>query len=977
MTSGFFRKLIFFFFTIVSGNFILAQKTYFQQEVNYSIKVSLNDENHTLTGFETIEYSNNSPDTLEFIYFHLWPNAYKNTKTAYAKQELENGDNKFYYSSPDEKGYIDSLNFKVDDKKIDWELTAENIDICKLYLNDPLLPGGKIIITTPFIVKIPGSFSRFGHVGQSYQVTQWYPKPAVYDRDGWHPMPYLNQGEFYSEFGSFDVEITLPEKYVVGATGELQTESEINRLNQKAGSVEYNDTEYESENRNYKTIRYTEKNIHDFAWFADKNYLVSKDSVQLPNSGKWVTSWAMYPQKDAAKWAKATEYINDAVYLYSKWYGDYPYKNCSAVRGSIEAGGAMEYPEITVVGSAGTDLTLETMIMHEVGHNWFYGILGFNEREYPYLDEGFNSFSEFRYVNEKYQKTRKAYEMGVKDKVARFFNIDDLPFGMYYEISSLMPQRNNIDQPMISNSYDITFLNYSSVTYHKSALAYYYLLNVLGEEKFNTIMQEFYQTWKFKHPRPEDFRAAFESYSEKNLSWFFDELIATSKKVDYKAVRVKDNKLLVKNKGQITSPVFIAGYKANQQQFLVYDSGFFAKKWIDLPAVPYDKITINDMELPEYNRKNNTLKTTGLFKKCGQLEISKFQILEKPDKTQLGMLPAAGWNVHDNLMLGLLLYNPVLPRQKFEYQLVPMFGIKRKEFTGTGKLALHTFPELGFSNKLDFTLSGLQYSGINKVKLEMTFILKKLYSRSPLTQKISVSGTSMGVADNSLGDRRNFYNLKYSLKNKYILHPFNLLVNFELADNSPRMVSVFNLTLPAKYAKNAVSVRLFSGFIFDKETELPLYLSGGSFADYQADLVLPGRFEPYAGDKVFSYQYAQNHGGFTSYSIFNSKKWMTTAQVKIKIPKLPLKIYGSVGTYSEAGEEFPGDPETFTSNTLAYETGIEFAMDDFISLYMPVFVSSDIDNYLGSVAENYGQRIRFSLNLPLMNLFELRDSKLD
>jgi hypothetical protein len=194
--------------------------------VNYTIEVALNDKDHTLNGFESIEYINNSPDTLTFIWFHIWPNAYKTDKTAFSDQLLENGNTDFYFSDKNQKGYINRLDFKVNNKTAAIQDHPEHIDIVKVILPSPLPPGQKTILTTPFHVRLPFNFSRGGYDGDTYQVTQWYPKPAVYDRQGWHPMPYLDQGEFYSEFGSYDVSITVPDNYVVGATGVLQNQDE-------------------------------------------------------------------------------------------------------------------------------------------------------------------------------------------------------------------------------------------------------------------------------------------------------------------------------------------------------------------------------------------------------------------------------------------------------------------------------------------------------------------------------------------------------------------------------------------------------------------------------------------------------------------------------------------------------------------------------------------------------------------------------
>ena len=212
------------FFSFLSP--LAAQSSYFQQEVDYVIDVTLNDKEHLLSGSIAMTYTNHSPNALDKIYIHLWGNAFKNRKTAFVNQKIRQGDTQIYFADDKALGGYSNLDFKVNDKSIRWEYDAQHPDICLLILPQSLKSGESIQIKTPFQLKIPASFSRLGHVGESYQMTQWYPKPAVYDQNGWHQMPYLDMGEFYSEFGKYDVTITLPENYVVAATGILQTESE-------------------------------------------------------------------------------------------------------------------------------------------------------------------------------------------------------------------------------------------------------------------------------------------------------------------------------------------------------------------------------------------------------------------------------------------------------------------------------------------------------------------------------------------------------------------------------------------------------------------------------------------------------------------------------------------------------------------------------------------------------------------------------
>jgi hypothetical protein len=348
---------------------------------------------------------------------------------------LKGNETKFYFAEDKDRGFIDSLDFKVNNVSLKWAYLKDTIDICKVQLSRPLLPGDTIQISTPFHVKIPsGKFSRLGHIGESYQITQWFPKPAVFDKDGWQYMPYIQQGEFYSEFGSFDVSITLPANYVLGATGDMIDGPEEQLwLDQKVEKtkrvVEFNpyDMSFPPSDTIFKTLRFTQTNIHDFAWFCDKRYHVLKSKVITPHTKKEVTTWVMFTNAEGELWKESLKYIDDAVYYYSLWCGDYPYKNCTAVDGTISAGGGMEYPNITVIGKSNNAFYLDLVIAHEVGHNWFYGMLGSNERDHPWLDEGINSFYESRYIEQAYPNNRLLGDYA-DSKIGKFFDLHNYKY---------------------------------------------------------------------------------------------------------------------------------------------------------------------------------------------------------------------------------------------------------------------------------------------------------------------------------------------------------------------------------------------------------------------------------------------------------------------------------------------------------------------------------------------------------------------
>jgi len=739
------------------SNLAIAQtKGNWQQEVNYTIKVTLDDQSHILRGSEEFVYTNNSPATLNSLYIHLWPNAYKNKNTALAKQLMMSGKDFLFRNDPEYQGFIDSLDFKADGTSVKLTYDAKHIDIAVLTLNKPLAPGEKVVITTPFRVKLPsGEVSRMGHIGQTYQITQWYPKPAVYDEKGWHPMPYLNQGEFYSEYGSFDVSITLPENYTVGSTGDLQTEREIKRLNLLA---EYNgvtslkpSTEEKSEpvypfqenldkelipagmyraadipirrsemdwskidkyyaNNNadsstlmnsgatvMKTLRYTQSRVHDFAWFADKTFRVLKGQVLLPRSGRTVTTWAMYTKGSEELWKPhALEYLHDGILKYSQWNGDYPYNQVTAVDGTISAGGGMEYPNVTVIGGVSNKETLEVVIVHEVGHNWFYGILGSNERDFGWMDEGLNTLNEMRYVASKYPTNTRLSDMvkGMAKKLGLLgLSHKDEGDLMYRCMASF-----SMDQPIQTLSTDFSSLNYGGVMYQKTGLVFHYLKAYLGDSMFDVCMQAYFERWKFRHPQPEDFRAVLEETSGQKLGWLFDDLIESRKVADYKIARVKQhfgpsgNKLdrlgmdvKVKNVGAVNGPIGVQSIRNGKvlESVWVSPAEFKRTRGLVKLSTLADTVMIDaDRNIPEVNRNNN------MWTKGGREFKWQFGTgNDLPNERNHYWLPAVGWNQYDRMMLGIVLHNTSLPAPKLRYTLVPMYSFGRKNLSGLGDIS--------------------------------------------------------------------------------------------------------------------------------------------------------------------------------------------------------------------------------------------------------------------------------------------------
>lgn len=965
---------------ILSGiSFLEAfSQEYFQQEANYTINVSLNDQLHELSAFEKIEYINNSPDTLQFLYFHLWANAYSNNNTELANQLFSIYGRQKLFNDPELNGYIDSLDFKVNNQSVHWNLLEGQPDICIIILNEPILSGDTILITTPFHVKIPkGVTSRLGHIGESYQISQWYPKPAVYDQSGWHQMSYQDQGEFYSEFGSFDVSIILPENYIVGATGNLQNPKEIEMLERLAADTSWI-TNIESEIAGFppssnktKTLRYKENQIHDFAWFADKRFHVLKGKVKLPDSGKEVNTWVMFTNEQADLWKNAIPYVNNAIWYFSKWNGDYPYTNFTAVQSALSAGDGMEYPGITVIGLANDAYALDEVIAHEIGHSWFYGVLGSNERQYPFMDEGITSTYEQRYTHELYPE-RKLWENNLKKlKLAKFFHIDQMPAKLMQEIGWLSQARDNLEQPVNLPADEYNTLNYSLMIYNKAAMGFNYLRAYLGDSLFDTAMHDYYSEWQFKHPQPEDLREIFEKKTAQDLSWFFCDFMGTNKRMDYKLVRLKHQKLLVKNKGELVSPLVISGMIGDSICFEKWIEGFEGQEWIEIPDGIYTELKIDPRHVtPEIFRLNNNIHTSGIFPKADPLGTQLYFSLEDPEKRYLMYFPAVNWNNENGFMIGMALHNGLLTPKPLEYFVMPFYTFDHPGIAGFGKISYNITPYDRLIRKATISLEGTQFAASGNQNYQKIKTGLNLYFRSKqLNNSLNHMAFGNYIAASNLfqiehqekAKMNSYLQFGYQLEKPGIINPFKITVSAESSQSFLKTSLEFNYNINYYGKKNGLNIRLFAGTMLKTNPDIPFYsfsASGRSGSElYLYEGAFPDRFSTFP-TSFWSRQMSFSEGGLVS--PVNEKlgysRWLIslsfTSTLPEKIAMIPVRPFVNF-LLNDHGTGMRNDSPIF------YEAGLKTGLWNFFEIYVPLVVSGNIQSITGP----FKDRIRLIFNL--------------
>lgn len=957
----------------------VSAQEYFQQEVNYRIHVTLNDKLHELDAFETIEYTNNSPDTLKSLYFHLWPNGYSSNKTELAQQLFSIEGKSKLFKDPELNGYIDSLDFKIDNQTVQWHLAKGRTDICQIILNKPLIPGNSINITTPFHVKIPkGVTSRLGHIGESYQITQWYPKPAVYDRMGWHQMSYQDQGEFYSEFGSFDVSITLPANYIVGASGNLQNLEEAKMLDQLASDSSWIKTigsekdDFPPSSLQMKTLRYTENNIHDFAWFADKRFHVVKGNVKLPNSRREITTWVMFTNQQADLWKDAIHYVNNSISYFSKWIGNYPYESCTAVQSALTAGDGMEYPGITVIGMARDSYALDEVIAHEVAHNWFYGVLGSDERQSPFMDEGITSSYEQRYMHERYPQ-KKLWETKFRTpKLAKLFHIDQMPVKLMPELEWLSQARVNLEQPVDLAADDFNTLNYSLMIYIKAAMGFNYLRAYLGDSLFDSAMQEYYRQWKFKHSQPDDLKVLFEKETGKDLTWFFTDFLGTNKRMDYEVVRFANHRLRIKNKGELLSPLVISGMIGDSICFEKWVDGFEGQKEIEIPNGDYTELKIDARHVtPEIFRLNNNIRTSGIFPKSDSLQTQLYFTLEDPEKRYLMYMPVFNWTRENGFMLGVAFHNGILTPKPFQYFVIPFYTFSNSGLAGYGKISYNITPYDKFIRKSTISLEATQFGApgnqnYQKIKAGLDLYFRSSHLNNSLTHKAFgnyIAASNLFQIENQEQAQLNSYlQFGYEMEKPGNINPYRLLVFSESSRTYLKTSLELNYRLSYYGRNNGLDIRLFAGSMLKNDPGVPFYsfsASGrGGPEQYLYEGTFPDRFS--VSQKTFwSRQMSFSEGGLVSpvNAQLGYSQWLISLSITSSLPGkaaiLPVKPFVNL-LLNDHGIG------TGNNSPIFFEAGLKVGMWNFFEIYLPVVVSGNIENITGTFKDRI--RLVFKLN---------------
>jgi len=514
----------------------LAQNSYWQQEIKYDIEVDFDHKMHQFNLSQEITYTNNSPDDLEKVFFHLYYNAFQpgsmmDVRSRTIKDPDSRVGERIYRLKPSEIGFQKIISLK-NEKEHDLKFNEQGT-ILEVFLEKPLRPGKKIKLSMLCHSQVPVQIRRTGRYNKenvAYSMTQWYPKMCEYDLEGWHSNPYIGR-EFHGVWGEFNVTINIDSSFNLGGTGIIQNPNEVG---------------FGYENEKFRTKKYfndklkwkfNAKNVHDFAWAADPFFIHEKTNL----SNGTVLHFLHKDDSLNENWKLLQPYAVKCFEFMNKNYGVYPYKQYSIIQGGD---GGMEYPMCTLITAEGSFRGLVSVTIHESIHSWFQGLLGTNESKYEWMDEGFCTYAQYEVLNYLYGKKQLN------------------PLARQYKSYNRLAN-SNFQEPLTTHAdfYNLNYV-YGVNAYNKGSIFLNQLGYVIGTQNLKSGMKKYFDQWKFKHPKPVDFKKIMEQESSLELDWYFEQFITTINKIDYSIYSVESNegktKIIIEKIGRIPMPLDIS-----------------------------------------------------------------------------------------------------------------------------------------------------------------------------------------------------------------------------------------------------------------------------------------------------------------------------------------------------------------------------------------------------------------------------------
>lgn len=517
---------------ILLSSLVSAQSSkYWQQHVNYTMDIDVDVATFQYKGKQKLVYTNNSPDQLKNVYYHLYfnafqPNSQMDIRSRHIKDPDKRVGDRIHSLTPEEIGYIKVKSLKQNGKKVQFKTVGT---ILEVVLNKPIQSGQKATFEMEFDAQVPVQIRRSGRSnkeGVALSMTQWYPKMAEYDFEGWHTPPYIGR-EFHGVWGNFDVTLHIDKNYVVGGSGYLQNPQEVGH------GYEDKSKKLKQQRGKKLTWHFKAPNVHDFTWAADPEYqhdiLTTDNGIDLHFFYK-----KNLKQQYLEHWKNLQPKTAELIAYFSKHIGPYPYKQYSVIQGGD---GGMEYAMCTLITGKRNFNSLFGVTNHELAHTWFQFLLASNESKHPWMDEGFTVYISNKAGNEILGRNR------------------DNPHGGSYAHYNYVV-KSNAEEPLSSHADRYhTNMAYSMGSYSKGNIFLSQLEYVIGAENVAKGLKKYFNDFSFKHPTPNDAKRSMEKVSGIHLDWYLNEWTQTTHTIDYGVKSINENEIIIERVGKMPMPI--------------------------------------------------------------------------------------------------------------------------------------------------------------------------------------------------------------------------------------------------------------------------------------------------------------------------------------------------------------------------------------------------------------------------------------
>lgn len=897
----------------------------------------------TLHGNVEITVKNIGEHSIDEIPIEIWPNAYQSKGTYLSKERLEDQKTDLYFGNAADLGKVDSLNFNatvyfdnVKSTTVDFS-SFNGGELYVLNIDQPLNQGNYAIIKTNFRISLPSShFNGFGADDCSVRLSKWFPRVSGFEDSAFYVCH--NNRDRYSLLNKSKIEVSLAvgkETHVISSIPPSKT----------------------STVKNNALYFYQSENVKDLTLLFFPSIYEFEVPLNLSNN----QPISVYYDGDLPKWNYTNGFTNIFEFMKSE-LNVVPSDSLKIL--VLDKKKAFESSNnLIVINKQGNSENSESAIIEEWVKLVFSETLNINSVKYPWLVKGMAHYYKTLYLRTYYPDKLFVGPIG-ETFVGKFFDADEYPFEYRNIFLYQFMARQGLDQPMSDSALAYPVFNKDAILKGKTALNIEYLRMYSGEKAFRKSIHKFIEDGKSNTTRltPEDYVNSFKFYVFKDLDWFLGDLYKTDLPYNYKLTKTEDCSYVytatVFNKGKVVAPYSLTGIKDGKPVLTEWKPGHEGKKTVQMHLEEYDKVVLNyTHRFPEFNQKENTLKTSGLFKRAKPLKLQFYTSFENPDKTQIFWLPSLKYNAYDLFLIGASFYNSTFVQKPFEYKFTPEFSTGTLSLVGSGSVKYNWTLHNSIFRQISAGLYGRHYHyaedlAFTRLSPSVNFYLRKSNPRSNIIRQIRLRAVYMDKELPADFDGNRFeldfasyqvLNLEYHIENVNVLRPMQLTIGVEGSDLFSKLQVDYLQRF--KVSKNhTFAVRGFAGvFLHNQQADNDNFYSYGlsGTRDYMFDYYFVGRSDETG---IWSQQMYETDGGFKSQTNTFENQSLLAINAKVPIWRY-FKLFGDIG---------------WTSNEFAWDYGASIIIvPDFLEIHFP-FQSHQTNFFTTS---NYVEHIRYVLNL--------------